>query len=147
MEKQYRYLINNEVLGSDKPYQEPCYQTLTDLEGDEYLDDWNDSKVKLECREVELDKINYEVRLDFRVTKSDLFLSQYLSNPIDITSITTVKDGKVYFKEVESESNEAIEFAEWILNKAFNKNKGIWNNNITKGALTTKELYEIFKNK
>jgi len=111
---------------------------------------WRTSLIKLECSEVELVKIKSCPQLKYA--------NKY--SPIDITSITTVKElhiperggkftilHKVYFKEVDSESNEAIEFAEWILNKAFNKNRGIWNNNITKGALTTKELYEIFKNK
>ena len=104
MEKQYRYLMGGEVFGSDKPYIEPCYQTLTDPEGDEYLDDWNNSKVKLNCSEVELDKI-----------KDGLFWTS--KDIYNITSITTVKDCKVYFKEVESESQEQLlsELAECIL--------------------------------
>jgi len=57
---------------------------------EDYLEDWKQSLDKLDCDGSELDKIiTYLQKNDY-----------VFSNPIDITSITTVKDGKVYFKDV-----------------------------------------------
>ena len=97
MEK--RYLINNKVFGSSTEYPNkdkfiPClYATYED-----YLEGWNKNLTELACDESEMNKICNKLDYD-RVT--EIYL-----RTIDITSITTVKDGKVYFKEVESESNE-----------------------------------------
>jgi len=123
MEKQYRYLMNGEVVGSDKQYpndESMFYKRKDDTQnwGDFLLKQWLTSLVKLECSEVELVKI-------LSVFEPD--------KTIDITSITTVNsdccgkcaegidncDGKirVYFKEVESESQEQLlsELAECII--------------------------------
>jgi len=109
MGKQYRYLMNNEVVGSDIPYP-----LMADFPANEFgRNDWNDAKrlwhnslVKLKCSEVELDKIKKQL--------SSIKLRW--DEVIDTTSITTVKCEtmllsnppkpvyKVYFKEVESES-------------------------------------------
>lgn len=89
MEK--RYLINNKVYGSELEYLEPF-----DIDAEEHNDLWQQSLTELACDEGELDKIYEYIGII------------YDSKCYDITSITTVKDCKVYFKEVESESNEAI---------------------------------------
>jgi hypothetical protein len=47
MEKQYRYLINNEVFGSDI-----AFPITTDVN---FYTFWKDSLVKLECSEMEFD--------------------------------------------------------------------------------------------
>lgn len=102
MEK--RYLINNEVYqGSEMPKMYGYgYKDIT-------IPNWKQSLVKLDCDESELDKINAHYILNGR--HDDI----YDNKIIDITSITTVKDGKVYFKEVESESNDVwIEFEQAI---------------------------------
>lgn len=51
-------------------------------------------------------------------------------------------------KEKEIESNEAIEFAEWLRMdwRPLAPNKNDWSNNKTKDIIKTKQLYEIFKN-
>ena len=106
MEK--RYLINNKIYGSstEKPHHSaPNYIGLN----------WMDKLKELACDESEYNKI-----------ASHLGWKTLELNPIDITSITTVKDcetykldecnsrfaccnspKKVYFKEMESESNKA----------------------------------------
>jgi len=85
MEKQYRHLINNEVFGSDKqmPRKTDFY----------FYNEWFDSLVKLECSE--------SLFNDLKTYSIDFELHINSPNPIDITSITTVKDGKVSFKEVD----------------------------------------------
>ncbi len=85
METKHRFLKDGKVYGSvnEMPVQTmyPSHQYKS----------WCTSLVKLECSEKQFDKI---------------FLWAYpcKDNVIDITLITTVKDGMVYFKEVESES-------------------------------------------
>jgi len=137
MEK--RYLINNKIYGSstEKPHHSaPNYIGLN----------WMDKLKELACDESEYNKI-----------ASHLGWKTLELNPIDITSITTVKDGKVVFKEVESECNEAIEFLDWVLSSGFYLNphceESRWRTieqiNSSKpmlsGGITTKQLYEIFK--
>ena len=50
-------------------------------------------------------------------------------------------------KEKEIESNEAVEFAEWLRMdwRPLAPNKNDWSNNKTKDIIKTKQLYEIFK--
>ncbi len=82
MEKQYRYLMNGEVFGSDSEMPKGTdFDSLIPY-------NWRSPLVKLECSEVELDKIRWHTIYD-RVNNT---------NPIDITSITTVKDNVVFFK-------------------------------------------------
>jgi hypothetical protein len=124
MEKKYRYLMNHEVFGSET--QKPQYRaTANENECDEYkknYEDWHTSLVKLECSESELDKI-----IDY---KNSLFDYTVGNEIVDITKRTTVKElniperggkftilYKVYFKEVECESNEAIEFEKQLAAK------------------------------
>lgn len=51
-------------------------------------------------------------------------------------------------KKLRKESNnEAVEFAEWIVKKSFKGNYGVWESPVSKGLLTTQDLYQIFKTK
>jgi len=93
MEKQYRYLINNSVMQGGEMTNRNDYEQSSDVMYHHDLEQWRTSLVKLECSEVELVKI-------LSVFEPD--------KTIDITSITTVKDGKVYFKEVEGESKPTM---------------------------------------
>lgn len=84
MEK--RYLINGEVYkGSETP-------NIHWSDSSNKLMLWKQSLVKLDCSEPGYSKIIH--RIDNSIVENPI---------IDITSITTVKDGKVYFKEAESE--------------------------------------------
>ena len=88
MEK--RYLINGKVMqGGEMPNDSAILY-------DKHI--WQQSLTELACDSSELDKIKKQV------SSIKLRWDEY----IDITSITTVKDGKVYFKEVESESQEDL---------------------------------------
>jgi hypothetical protein len=95
MTRQYRYLINNEVMqGGEMPNRDD-YEQSSDVMYHYDLEQWRTSLVKLECSESEFGKIEWAVTEPFE-------------NIIDITSITTIKYGKVYFKEVESESQDVL---------------------------------------
>jgi len=91
MEK--RYLINNKVYqGSDVPcYNEKIYSSMCNF------NDWKRNLIELNIDEVELFRVLHNI--NDNLIHNDI---------IDITSITTVKDGKVYFKDVEMESWDTI---------------------------------------
>jgi hypothetical protein len=101
MEKQYRYLINSEVFWSDKesPKLEFCENKNS---FDRLIGFWKKELINLEYADKQKDLIINGMCKLYAIEGIDISL------PIDITSITTVKDGKIYFKEDESESNEAI---------------------------------------
>lgn len=139
MEK--RYLINNKIYGSSTEMPNRQNYGLTSAFEASY-NYWQQSLTELACDESELDKIkNYCLK---EVYKGNITTTNNID--FDITSITTVKDDKVYFKEMESFNNisevqsdmlkkEAIKFLEWVwLNKYTDNNDA-------------DELYEIFKNK
>lgn len=95
----HRYLINNKVYGSSTEMPKKTELCCEDYEV------WQQSLTELPCDESEL----YEIR-KYKEIVIDT------NEPIDITSITTIRDGKVYFKEVESESNFIETYdKEWIL--------------------------------
>ncbi len=95
MEK--RYFINNKVYVSkiEMPRQANKYVYI----GIDYIN-WEKSLTELACYKSELDKIKIAIWKQIYTDRR---------NPIDITSITNIKDGKCYFKLVESEINESIE--------------------------------------
>jgi hypothetical protein len=147
MEK--RYFINNKVYVSKikMPRQANKYVYI----GIDYIN-WKKSLTELACYKSELDKIKIVIWKQIYTDRR---------NPIDITSITTVKteitdtigglpilEKVVYFKEVESDTNESIVFAEWILQTCTSyKSSDDWHYYTDDGTIrkTTKELYEIFK--
>jgi len=106
MEKQYRYLINNEVFGSDTEMPESNLDKFSKLihpnVSVEHLH-WINSLVKLECSRDE------EMKILIHLSTNGYGREIMFNNPtIDITSITTVKDGKVSFKEEEGERQEDL---------------------------------------
>lgn len=89
------YLINNCCYGSSNEMPNESDYSFRHKDFLSYkLKPWYDNLTELDCDYVEMAKI--------LTHKSIQVLPVF--NPIDITSITTVKDGKVYFKDVESES-------------------------------------------
>jgi len=130
-----RYYIDGKMFGSDSDYKKTI--ELNELGKHTYIK-WRQSITPLQCDHSELSKIqSYHQMTILR------------NEPIDVTKITYVKSGKVWFKEVESEVNEAI-FAHWILHNYKPYEDGmtmVWRNiNPDIDTLhTSKELYEIFK--
>lgn len=149
------YLLNgtvkkgSKILDKTKKWTGFIYDTY-----DEYYKAWLSSLQPCEIDESELDKVkNYPAMSVLNI-----------SNPIDITDIILEKDGKIYFKqptEKQVDSN-AVEFAEWIksnsymdrftkeelLNRKFSICDDIcWKYIYDGKKYTTKQLYEIFKNR
>ena len=146
------YLLNNKIFGSSNEAPK------AGLKGTNTMGIWQQSLTELACDENELDEINETIS------------TLHTTKPIDITSITTVKplvtetksgswtDYKVYFKEVENESNESIEFAKWLLkteNTIVCTSKSEWKHyqiierkdGLCDNGIIIEKLYEIFKNK
>jgi len=69
----------------------------------ESTDKWNDSLVKLECSEVELDKIKHNL---IETTMPHIY-----NSIIDIISITTVKGNEVFFREGELNDADKLRLA------------------------------------
>lgn len=120
MNHNHIYLIKNQVFGSDIKYptkNNNDYRYTLESQ----IEEWRTSLVKLECSQSELDKIKQYFQYN-----SNMYFKYIKHTPVDITSITTVKkhcidnchlsltkkcicpDYKVYFKEVESESQEQL---------------------------------------
>jgi len=87
--------------------------------------------------------------------------THYPENPIDITDIVEDNNGVITFKQpkqVESEC-EAVEFLNWVLSSGYKLNPHSEENKwrhyekiesvkpILDDGITTKQLYEIFKNR
>jgi hypothetical protein len=150
----YIYLINDKVFGSDteKPKElitVGASENLFNALKHDYIERyerWKSSLTELYCDISELDKIVFH-------------FPEPLIGYIDITSITEVKDFgqheegkwiedlKVYFNGVEIESNEAIQFMNWVIKNEYFFNGKYWYKDFVKDKLTVEELYEIFKEK
>lgn len=145
------YLINNTIKkGSEMPIQH-----LANVYADWYL-----SLQPCEISESELEKV------EMYLTKN---MSMYMdfSNPIDVTDIVEEKVThqllsmppincyELFFKQPKQVDGEieAVEFAEWILCNYNTSEDGMslcWHNadtRIKKNKYSTKEIYEIFKNR
>lgn len=142
----YYYLLNGKVMkGGEMPnITNPNNDSL--IYGDTYIRRWLSSLQPCEISENEFYKIHDYLIENIPFKNSDI------SNPIDITDIVKEKDGKIYFKQptekqVESEC-EAVEFAEWIQSEKWVYNKGLYYKGLSEQIIvTTKQLYEIFKNR
>jgi hypothetical protein len=157
----YIYLMNYKVVGSDTEHpkelltvgaSENLFNALK-YDYTERYERWKSSLTELACDKSELDKI----------------LDGYIpTKTLDITSVTIIKDEcnkdyhyckshgkctlrecgstkKVYFKEVEIESVEAIQFMNWVIKNEYFFNGKYWYKDFVKDKLTVEELYEIFK--
>jgi hypothetical protein len=87
----FYYLINNEIFETLLKMPTKEHKNFHNATMEDELKNWKTTLVKLECSESELDKIKKALG------------NYYESYYIDITSITMVKDCKVYFKEVKKE--------------------------------------------
>jgi hypothetical protein len=121
MEK--RYLINNEVYKSTTPYpNKDNFRPYLYATYEDYLKGWQQSLIKLDCDESELDKIRDSVVNSKFYGQYSIKTSYMFNNDtIDITSITTVKAEtmllsnppkplyKVYFKKQLPKSSNRVE--------------------------------------
>ena len=90
-----RYYIDGKVYGSEQEIPEEV--RLMPVYTEFKLEQWKQSLTELACDPSELEKIKAE--------KQMLILR---NEPIDVTEITEVNGEKVYFKEVESESQDVL---------------------------------------
>jgi len=164
MEKYY-YLINGTVKVSDSkmPEKDESNWNYRDYRRtyNRVFDNWLSSLKPCEIDKSELYKIQEHEFNKFIKAKNEISIAgdggfrYYTSqNPIEITDIVFEKDGKIYFKQPTEKQveSDAVEFAEWLnSNYLFDKDTKKWYPNKLYGFdethLTSKQLYEIFKNR
>lgn len=154
--KKHYYLINETVKVSDsKMPEKETVENRIKYAG------WYINLQPCEIDESELEKVIKYLNNHFGV----VYGGETNNNPIDITDIIFEKDGKAYFKRMpyaapfinnamfkqpaeKQVESDAVEFAEWIHSEKWVYNKGLYYKGISQQTIvSTKQLYEIFKNR
>ena len=156
---EHYYLLNGTVKkGGEMPDARIYNHDIFDA-ADRFSEDYNNWMSSLqpcEIDESELEKVKEYLEMS---TKIDSYLlpNTEITNIIRVEEIRTeTKSGgwtdyKIYFKQPTEKQveSDAVEFAEWIaLSKwEYNGNTETWYNYTETIFPTTKQLYEIFKNR
>lgn len=106
---------------------------------------WKHNLQPCEISESEVDKV-IENRLNLLSICQETYIE---SKPIEVTDIVEDNNGVITFKSpTKVESNEAVEFAEWLNLNCATDGDNTWRYYSNAGNLyTTTQLYEIFKNR